>query len=59
MNEQVLARDVEAHQIVEEDALIDHLVRTFHSDPFVHPAPRRWRAQGRFERYWNEGDPAR
>lgn len=34
-------RDVEAEQVVEEKAMIDHLVETFHSDQEAEFASRR------------------
>ena len=55
MDESFTLRDVEAHQIAEENAMLDHLVRTFHREPFVNAAPRRWRAQPMFDRIRTEG----
>jgi hypothetical protein len=55
MDESYASRDVEAHQLVEESALLDHLVRTFHNEPFVAAAPRRWRAQPGFDRIRLDG----
>jgi hypothetical protein len=59
MDESFTLRDAEASQIVEEDAILDHLVRTFHREPFVPAAPRRWRAQPGFDRIRMEGGTRR
>lgn len=39
MNEQLAPREVEARQIVEEKAMIDHLVQVFHPDRGTDVAP--------------------
>ncbi|HUB95497.1 MAG TPA: hypothetical protein VL993_06245 [Stellaceae bacterium] len=59
MDEPFTSRDAEANQIIEENAMLDHLVRTFHREPFVPAAPRRWRAQPGFERMRMEGGSRR
>jgi hypothetical protein len=55
MDDSFSSRDAEAHQLIEESALLDHLVRTFHNEPFVPSPPRRWRAQPGFDRIRLDG----
>jgi hypothetical protein len=55
MDESFTVRDLEAHQIAEENAMLEHLVRTFHPEPLVNAAPRRWLAHPMFDRIGADG----
>jgi hypothetical protein len=59
MDESLNQRDTEARQIVEENAMLDHLVCTFHREPFVPAPPRRWHAQPFYERLRADGGSRR
>jgi hypothetical protein len=59
MDESLSQRDTEARQIVEENAMLDHLVWTFHREPFVPATPRRWRAQPFYDRLRADGGSRR
>ena len=56
MDEDLSLRDVEAHQIIEESAMIDHLVQIFRSNPFVETARHRLPAHVTFD--WNRKERA-
>ncbi len=49
MDEDLSVRDVEAHQIIEESAMIDHLVQIFRANPFVETARHRVPAHVTFD----------